>query len=498
MRRSRPWLWVLAALAAATLACNTLLPPRTPAGGTPAGETEAPATRTQRPTRTPAAPGSTEPAATPAGDDWAPPEGVRACAYDPAAGLVAEMPPAVVDALQPTPYPPAALPTNTPVEAAVTERQLGVFQELVDTITQEYIDPAFNGRDWPALVERYRQVVAGGLTEDDFYFALNNLLTELGDEHSYVESPAEVAESDAELEGNISYVGIGVLVSPIPGAGGGVIILTFPGGAAREAGLQPHDLITAVDGQPLLDADGALRDVIRGPEGSQVTLTIQRLGQAPFDLTLDRRPIRSNLPIDFCLVPHTQIGYIFLPGLDDETIPGQVQDALAALGASGDLAGLVIDNRQNGGGASTVLEGVLELFTDGTLGHFVSREDQRALRVEGVDVAGSLDAPLVVLVDVDTVSYGEVLSGVLQSVDDAYVIGQTTLGNVETLWGYSFEDGSRAWIAKEAFQPLDQPVGVWEDTGIVPDQKVPTRWDLFTEATDPALAAAVDVLTTGE
>ena len=71
---------------------------------------------------------------------------------------------------------------------------------------------------------------------------------------------------------------------------------------------------------------------------------------------------------------------------------------------------------------------------------------------------------------------------------------ELTLGNVEQLHEYDFEDGSRAWLATATFQPNGEANGIWEQTGIVPDVVVPSRWDLFTEATDPALAKAVELL----
>jgi len=100
---------------------------------------------------------------------------------------------------------------------------------------------------------------------------------------------------------------------------------------------------------------------------------------------------------------------------------------------------------------------------------------------------------LVVLVGQDTVSYGEILSGLLQS-DRATVMGTTSLGDVETQWPYTFDDDSRVWLSHELFQPPGMPVGIWEETGIIPDVPAPSRWDLFSEATDPGLAAAVEWL----
>lgn len=124
----------------------------------------------------------------------------------------------------------------------------------------------------------------------------------------------------------------------------------------------------------------------------------------------------------------------------------------------------------------------------------MSRDDRRPLDVEAHEIGNSQTVPLVVLVDLETVSFAEVLSGVLQNSGRAQVVGQTTLGNVEVLWGYDFDDGSRAWIAHNAFEPEGLDLGVWEETGIVPDVRAPTRWDLFSEATDPAFPVALDLL----
>jgi C-terminal processing protease CtpA/Prc len=96
----------------------------------------------------------------------------------------------------------------------------------------------------------------------------------------------------------------------------------------------------------------------------------------------------------------------------------------------------------------------------------------------------------------DTVSYGEVFAGVLKDLGRGYVIGETTDGNVETLWGYDFEDGSRAWIAHDSFRPFMHPDENWEESGIVPDLSVPVNWGEVSFESDPAIQAAVDYLAT--
>ncbi len=418
---------------------------------------------------------------------------MRVCDFVPGVSVAAQMPDSVLNAGTPTPEPLPALPTSTPVAAALTTRHLQVFNELISTIQADYVYTTVVKNQLPALQKQYKQLVSAGLDDAGFYDAMADLITDLGDNHSYFESPDEAKATDAGFTGNNDFVGIGIYAQAVPEAGRAVVVVVFPGGPAAQGGLRVHDSIVAIDGQPALDADGYLNASIRGPEGSHVTLTIDRPGQPRFTAQLTRRRVTGALPVDACLIPGQRIGYLYLPGLDDETIPAQVRDDLRAMAAGGPLNGLVIDNRQNGGGLSTVLDALLSLFTHGDLGRFVATDESRPLNVQPEDVGGSQHVPLLVLVSRDTVSYGEVLSGLLQVTGRARVAGQGSLGNVETEWAYTFKDGSRVWLAHELFQPPGLPLAYWEGRGIQPDISLPVRWDLFSEASDPALAAAVDL-----
>lgn len=101
--------------------------------------------------------------------------------------------------------------------------------------------------------------------------------------------------------------------------------------------------------------------------------------------------------------------------------------------------------------------------------------------------------PLVVLVGESTVNYAERFSGLLQASGRAITVGETTLGNVEVLAGHDFEDGSQAWIAREGFVPAASGVD-WEKDGVIPYVEVFADWDTFTFESDPAIAAALEVL----
>lgn len=398
---------------------------------------------------------------------------------------LATVPPATTVA-EPTP----SLDANPPISH---DLQVRVFEDLVDKINEVYLYPDFNGLDWPGIVSTYRTKVEGGLDTEAFYREMTNLVNELGDEHSHFESPVEVAASEAELSGTVNYVGIGVLVQPLPEKGRVTILSVFHDSAAEHGGLKQHDSILAVDGIPIVEGDEAYPHRVRGPECSAVVLTVQSPGQPPRDITLVRYRITDPVPILAELVPTadgSRIGYIFIPTFFDESIPRQVRQALESFG---DLDGLILDNRMNGGGSSTVVEPILSYLTKGILGHFVSRTFTRPLEINADPINNSQTVPLVILVGEDTVSFGEIFSGALQDIGRAKIAGQTTLGNVETLHGYSFDDGSRAWIAEERFDPLFSHAD-WEKDGIKPDAEAFADWDTFTFETDPAVAAAVALL----
>lgn len=398
---------------------------------------------------------------------------------------LATVPPATALA-QPTPI----LQDNPEVSL---DLQIQVFNEIVDVVEDVYVYPDFNGNDWEEISGRYRAKIESGLDTQAFYTEMQSLISELDDEHSYFESPLEVAESEAELAGVEEYVGIGVYVLPFVEKNLVSLIFVFPDSPAEHSGLKAHDSILAVDGIPIVQNGEALTRIVRGPQCSAVVLTVQSPGEAPRDVMLVREKIQSSLLIQARLLPTSdgsRIGYIFIPTFFDQTIPGQVADALENFG---ELDGLILDNRLNGGGESTVLESLLSYFSSGRLGKFVSRTDSRPLTIEPQPIRNSQTVPLVVLVSEDTVSFGEIFSGVLRDSGRAQIVGQSTLGNVEVLHGYDMSDGSRLWIAEETFIPANSQED-WELTGIVPNVEAHADWDAFTLETDPAIPAALKLL----
>ena len=125
-------------------------------------------------------------------------------------------------------------------------------RKLIRTVEDVYVAPERLGTEWQAAGAGLRQQISDGLDTEDFYTELQQLISGLGDEHSFVESPVDVAASEAELAGMVGTVGIGVLAMGIPEAGLITLLQVYDGSPAAKAGLQPHDNLLAIDGAPLV------------------------------------------------------------------------------------------------------------------------------------------------------------------------------------------------------------------------------------------------------
>ncbi|MBN2043456.1 MAG: PDZ domain-containing protein [Anaerolineales bacterium] len=386
-------------------------------------------------------------------------------------------------------------PQPTPTLMALDlDFQMEIFEELWTTVNQEYLYPDFNGVDWDEVYQRYKAIVESGLDTETFYITMDEMIWELNDEHSAYLNPQRVAEEEAEYAGNNDYVGIGIWVQFDPDKDQAVVLLTFPGSPAEAAGVKSHDVILSVEGVGFDDEEGAALDLMLGQPGTQVTFVIQTPGESPREMTVTRARITSSIPVPYEALTTPggrRVGYILIPTFSDSTIDTQVGEALAALTADQPLDGIILDNRINGGGWENVAANTLGYFTSGVVGHFSNRAGSEPFKVPRKNVGGSADLPLVVLVGPDTVSFGEIVSGVLKDQGRAVVIGETTHGNVEVLWGYNFRDGSLAWIAHDRFIPANNPDADWEHHGISVDIEAPGAWDEFTLATDPAVEAAL-------
>lgn len=375
---------------------------------------------------------------------------------------------------------------NPPI---IPENQLRLFNALAKIINDNYLYPDFRGLDWPGIESEFRSKITRGLGTEEFYAELKLFISRLGDNHSSYESPVIAKAVKEKLAGQNKFVGVGALFQALKDTKEVSVLAVIPGSPAEHCGLKQHDIVMEVDSIPLVQND-TVYPLTRGPECTVATLKVRSPGEEPRNIEVIRARVAGAMPVYARMVPNTgnrRIGYIFLPTFFDLTVPVQVKKALEEMGQ---LDGLILDNRMNGGGASQVLIPMLGYFTSGILGHFVSRTDRRPLEITATPVNNSQGVPLVILISKNTVSYGEVFTGVLQDIGRAKVVGQATAGLVETLRGYHFADSSKAWIAVERFDPVISHAN-WQGQGVKPDIEAHTRWDQFTFESDPALAVAL-------
>ncbi len=222
------------------------------------------------------------------------------------------------------------------------------------------------------------------------------------------------------------YYGVGMVVAPRDSRT--VVMQPYVGAPAFNAGIRPGDVIMKVDDKStdgLTTSDVA--DLLKGPKGTVVKITISREGydqQLVFTVTRDEIP-RHSVDIAFMLKPG--VGYIRLSGFN-ETTDREIGEALKQLNASS-LDGLILDMRGNPGGLLNEAVAVGDMFLDKNqliVSHHGRTSPERryfALRGnQGVTV------PLVILVNGNSASATEIVSGAVQDHDRGLIVGETTFG----------------------------------------------------------------------
>jgi carboxyl-terminal processing protease len=222
------------------------------------------------------------------------------------------------------------------------------------------------------------------------------------------------------------YYGVGMVVAPRENRT--VVVSPYVGAPAYNAGLRPGDVIAKVDDK---STDGLstteVADMLKGPKGTVVKITVTREGYAEplvFTVTRDEIP-RHSVDIAFLLKPG--VGYIRLSQFN-ETTDREIAEALKQLGANS-LDGIVLDMRGNPGGLLNEAVAVGDMFLDkGQL--IVSYHGRNAPERRFVAIRGNqgMTVPLVILVNNNSASAAEIVTGAVQDHDRGLVVGETTFG----------------------------------------------------------------------
>lgn len=348
----------------------------------------------------------------------------------------------------------ALVPVTTGAMAQVdsgTYRELDLFMDVFNTVRADYVDQV----DDKTLVEG----------------AVQGMLAAL-DPHSGYVSAKDFENLRIATEGN--YGGLGLTVS-MEDRTVKVIAPTADTPADR-AGIKAGDYITHINGKLIFGGtlDEAVAEM-RGPPGSNITITIVRPGRdRPIEVALKREVIVQK-PVKWEV--KDGIGYIAINTFSQAT-GADTRAAIAAIDKSlgRKPAGYVIDLRNNGGGLLTQAIEVTDVFLD--QGEIVSqrgrdkRDIERFYAKKG-DATGGL--PIVVLIDAGSASASEIVAGALQDHHRALVMGERSFGkgSVQTLLPLSSNTALRLTTARY-YTPSGKSV---QEGGIEPDLMVPQLSD---------------------
>ncbi len=336
------------------------------------------------------------------------------------------------------------LAQDTNANANVYE-QLDLFGDIFERIRAQYVE----------------EVDAGKLIEA----AINGMLTSL-DPHSSYLSPDDAAQMRVQTRGEFGGLGIEVtqedgfvkVVSPIDGT------------PADEAGIEAGDFITHVDGETVLglNLDEAV-DLMRGPVGSEIVITVVREGESePFDVTIVRDTIKLT-----AVRTRTEGETIVLrvTTFNDQTYPNlksglekQIQEA----GGIDKINGIVVDLRNNPGGLLTQAIRVSDAFLEA--GEIVStrgRDPQDGDRFNATPGDLAQGKPLVVLINGGSASASEIVAGALQDHRRAIVVGTKSFGkgSVQTVMPLR-SDGAMRLTTARYYTPSGRSI---QALGVSPD-----------------------------
>ena len=282
-------------------------------------------------------------------------------------------------------------------------RQLSLFGDVFERVRNEYVEEKTD-----------KEIIEA---------AINGMLTSL-DPHSGYLPDDNFEAMQVQTRGRFGGLGIEVTMEN----GFVKVVSPIDDTPASKAGMQPEDFIIAIDGESVLGKNlSEAVDILRGPIGSEVTITVQRGQAEPFDVTIIRdeikiRSVRHEI--------YDNVGYIRITTFSEQTTPGLVNAIDDIFKSEGEnLKGFILDLRNNPGGLLSEAISVSDAFLEG--GEIVStrgREDsqtQHAYARPG-DIARGM--PLIVLINSGSASASEIVAGALKDHKRAILMGTRSFG----------------------------------------------------------------------
>ena len=322
-----------------------------------------------------------------------------------------------------------------------------VIDQTWQIVFRDYLD--INGKYKP---EQWRSLRRDVLAKSygspkEAYEAIRGMLGSLDDPYTRFLDPREFKEMQIDTSGELS--GVGIQLSLDKETKNLVVVSPIEGSPASRAGVQPKDVIVAIDGKSTkgMSTEDAVK-LIRGQAGTTVTLTLKRKAQT-LELPLTRERIELHA-VDHQIntsADGVKVGYIRLKQFN-ATATKDMRQAVKDLEEKG-AQGYVLDLRSNPGGLLMAsVEIARQWLNEGTIVSTKTRDGiQDVKRANGRALTTK---PMVVLVNEGSASASEILSGALQDNNRAVLVGQKTFGKglVQSVRGLSDGSGMTVTIAK--------------------------------------------------
>ena len=317
--------------------------------------------------------------------------------------------------------------------------------------------------------------------------AISGMMDSLGDPHTSYMNPDEYEIINTDLEG--TYEGIGAWVDTT----GDYLTIISPmtDSPAEKAGLQPGDQVIAVNGKDVtgIDSNIVLKDV-KGPEGSDVVLTILRDEEEPFDVTITRHKI--DVPSVEGEMLDDNIAYIQLTTYG-VTTPEELHSTLDSL-LENNPEGLILDLRNNGGGyLDSAIEIISEFIDKGNVVMYEEMGDGSRKTYKAKSGGLATEMPLVVLINQGSASASEITAGAIQDYNRGTLVGDVSYGkgSVQIWTPLTNNQGAVRVTVARWLTPDERQIN---QVGVTPDITVEYTEDDYTNEIDPQLDKAVEIL----
>lgn len=351
------------------------------------------------------------------------------------------------------------------VRAALQDSPKATLDQVWQLVNREYVDGSFNKQNW--LGVRQSLLSKDYTSREEAYTAIRKALEKLGDPYTRFMDPKQFEALTNQTSGEVT--GIGIRMELNEQTRKLTVIEAIENSPALKAGIKAGDIILAINGKATnqMKVEDASK-LIRGRAGTKLTLRLGRDGQSTFDVALTRASIEVPT-VRYTLKQEgdRRIGYIRLREFSAHA-GTQMRRAISDLNAK-QVNGYVLDLRSNPGGLLQSSIEIARMWMDN--GAIVKTVDRKGGSEESkANHTALTKRPLAILVDNNSASASEILTGALKDNSRAVVVGTQTFGKALVQSVHELPDGSGVAITiAHYYTPKGTDIN---HKGIAPDIKL--------------------------